>query len=491
MKRILFGLLTAIVLAFAVCGVAAEEIAQVFAYEDGVARYANADGKLGLVQESGVILTPAIYDEIGMFDPNGVAFTYRTVDGETYAGLIDRQGTQLVAPDAYVYIGIPYMCDVGYSNRYGVYNALGADGRRYAVFADGSATCLPDQMELGFSRSEFVDNLASFFINGSMFLETADGWRLFDKNAQPLSEVAWEYAKAFPIGGGAVKQGGLWGVVDWQGRLLVAPQYDCILSYTPLGIIVCDTDQEGRDFWGMLSTESGQVCLPLRYDDVFVASEDRLAVCENGQYGYMNSAFEWVVEPRWRWVSDFSDRAALVADESDTYMIDEDGQILIHFQDLNDQDIFWSGVAAVYDDVTNTVTVLNRGGETVQTIENVFISCEAHVADGLLLFAATDAEQAPLGYLSLNTGEIQIAPQWDKAEQFEDGFAIVGRDGACGVIDREGNVVIEPVYSAIWRTEYTDTVYFEALLEHDAGIDYDVFNQYGEVMSHWRASAAD
>lgn len=51
--------------------------------------------------------------------------------------------------------------------------------------------------------------------------------------------------------------------------------------------------------------------------------------------------------------------------------------------------------------------------------------------------------------------------------------------------------MIEPVYSAIWRTEYTDTVYFEALLEHDAGIDYDVFNQYGEVMSHWRASAAD
>ena len=84
-----------------------ERIARIFASENGLARYVDIDGRIGLVNDSGEVLVNAIYDDISMFDENGLAITTRTIDGETFCGLINKDGVLIVDDSAFCYIVSP------------------------------------------------------------------------------------------------------------------------------------------------------------------------------------------------------------------------------------------------------------------------------------------------------------------------------------------------------------------------------------------------
>lgn len=489
MRKMVLCMLMAALLAYGMAWAAAEDdIARIFAYEDGVARYANEEGKIGLVGESGDILAPAIYDEIGMFDENGLAITFREVDEASYYGLMDRNGRMVVDDRDYTYIGVGY---AGYlmhcnTNRFGVYGAMGRDEQSYNIFADGSVARFPDRETLD-NTNEWNRN--AFFIEGSILLRARNGWRLFDTDGVPLTDDVWEACEAFPVGGGAVKKDGLWGIVDARGNLTVDCQYDW-MSYTDFGVLVRARDEAGQLRWGMISPVTGEIIVPLIYDGIAALSESRMAVKADGLWGYLNEDYEWAISPRWEEAHDFSDRTALVADGSGEYLIDENGQVIVDFQAFPDGETYFSSdYIVVGDKVERTIIVLDHSGETVLTLTNAtFNGEEADISDGLLPIAFWGEEQG-VGFLSMETGEMALPPRWDEADNFEDGYAIVRKDGLYGVIDREGNEVIKPIYSFIHRVETVERVYFDAYIELDAvgghGVlcEYDVLNEAGEVMS--------
>lgn len=88
-----------------------------------------------------------------------------------------------------------------------------------------------------------------------------------------------------------------------------------------------------------------------------------------------------------------------------------------------------------------------------------------NASDGLLTFGIGDR----YGYIDLTTGRVACAPQWGWVSLFRDGFALVAdgckpadedsiafelmpKAGKVGVIDREFNTVISPVYDEITWT---------------------------------------
>ena len=463
-----------------------EEVLQVFAYENGLARYTNSDGKMGIIQASGNILVPAIYDDISVFDQNGLAISSRTVDQESYCGLIDQNGSMIVDDHMFCYIGALFHPNLGYSNQYGTYGARGNDGETYAIFSDGTIAQYPDRSIL--KSNAFLDtlNMSSFFVQGSVFLRSADGWRLYDTENKPLSSEAWDGYVPFPNGGGAVRKDELWGIVDHEGKLIVDYQYTICPEYTSYGIIVGNAIiAEKRPLWGMISLD-GTELLPLQFDHIATVSEDRIAVAYDKKYGYMNSTFEWVIPPQWETASDFHHHAACVSNGSEISVIDDSGIILINLPDLSKKRVFISDYIAVYDESEKIITLMNRSGEVVLFLENAIIDIEAQVADGLLPIGIINTSQVEYGYLNLDTKDIIIEPQWCEIANFINGSAIVcyGENEFYGVIDTKGNYIIEPIYSSISRIKNVDFIYFEAEIESEDAYHYYVYNSSGEVVQY-------
>lgn len=486
MKKFILSILLLVSLCYGATGFADEEVLQVFAYENGLARYTNSEGKMGIVQASGNILVPAIYDDISVFDQNGLAITSRTIHEESHCGLIDQSGSMIVDDHMFCYIGALFHPKLGYSNQYGMYGARGNDGETYAIFSDGTVTKYPDHSILNGNTFLSTLNMSSFFVQGSIFLRSADGWRLYDMDAKPLSPDTWNAYVPFPIGGGAVQKEDLWGIIDEDGNMIIDYQYTICPEYTSHGIIVGNAMKaEEKSLWGMISLD-GTELLPLQFDHISPVSEDRIAVAFGKKYGYMTSAFEWVIQPQWKTASDFHHHAACVSDGSEIIVIDDRGNKLISLPDSSEKRVFISDYIAVYDESKKTITLMNRSGEVVFILDNTIIDLEAQASDGLLPIGIINASQIDYGYLNLDTGNVIIEPMWCKIENFEDGFAIVcyGESELYGVVDTNGDYVIEPIYSSLSRIKEINSIYFEAEIESEDAYHYYVYNSSGEAVQY-------
>lgn len=461
-----------------------ERIARIFASENGLARYVDIDGRIGLVNDSGEVLVNAIYDDISMFDENGLAITTRTIDGETFCGLINKDGVQIVDDSAFCYIDVGYHSALGNSARYGVYEARTQNGKLCFLFADGTVGMYPDFSALGNTTREDAMNINSFFVNGSVFLRSVKGWCLYGLDACSRSDEFWDAYEPFPIGGGAVQKDGLWGMISANGQLLKNYQYTQRPQYTDFGIVVGNAESEEKPFYGIISLDGSEL-LPMQFEDIFPAGEDLLAVKTEDVYGYMDSTFQWIISPRWDEVESFSNHLACVMKDQELYVIDDHGKELLNIPDPSGKWILLTEQIGVYDEETNTLTLLNRDGKTVHFFEQIWIDPEGELSDAMMPVAIGDESNLNYGYLNLETGNIITNPDWCETGSFKDGRAvIVTSEALYGVIDLDGNTVIEPVYPYISRVEYANDVYFEVDMEEEGTFSFVVFNRDGSIIEY-------
>ena len=326
----------------------------------------------------------------------------------------------------------------------------------------------------------------SFFVQGAIFLRSADGWRLYDRDMKPLSTDAWNDYVPFPMGGGAVQKEELWGIVDHDGHMIVDYQYSMCPEYTSHGIIVGNkTTAREKLLWGMISLDGAEL-LPMKFDHISPISEGRMAVAFDNKYGYMNSAFQWVIQPQWETAGDFYHHAACVSVGSEISVIDDKGNELIHLPDSSAKRVFLSDGIAVYDENKKAVTLINRRAEVVLVLNNAIIDLEAEATDGLLPIAIINGSQIDYAYLNLNAGEVKTEAMWREVGNYEDGYAIVcdGESERYGVIDTHGDYVIKPIYSSISRIKEVNSIFFEAEIESENAYHYYVYNGFGELVQY-------
>ena len=478
MKRIIIPVLILILLCELVCY--AEDIEQEYAYMDGIARYRNAEGKLGLLKEPGIVLAAAEYDYIGFFDQNGLAPVCKTVNGEESWGMISRNGKKLIESDQFSYICEREHPGLGYSGQYGSYYAKGKNGEEYVVFADGTVSRFPDQEELNLTGLQAERNSDFYFINGSIFLYTDKGYRLFDKNFRLLSPETWSNCIPLSSGGGCVqKDGGLWGIVDSTGKPTVDYLYDWMIS-TDWGIIVKGQGSEKGQV-GMISCE-GKVLLPLQFEDIAVPSENRIAVLQDGKVGYMNPELEWVISPQWDGAEMFHNGLAVVYNRERKSVIDENGRTVL---DLSNHElrVLRSVQIAVYDEEKKRLTLYDREGKMISEIQNVYFPNSIEEKSGLLAVYLDNGEDQPVAaVVNIDTGEVISKPEWKTIEPFENGYAIVNcgeeEEPKLGVIDADGKYIVKPEYSSISQTAGV----FYADKEYEDSSDSFIFDTHGDIL---------
>lgn len=206
---------------------------------------------------------------------------------------------------------------------------------------------------------------------------TDEGWHLIDRDGRFVTSRA--YSDLTPVGDGLAAyqessaltprgQPGLWGVLSAGGREVS----DATL------------DGAARPSEGMVPAQRYRKML-------FIRLEKR--------WGFVDSAGDWVIEPRYTSVRAFSEGLAMVSD----------------------------GKRALY---------LNAAGDSVLTVDYP----AAHsFTDGL----ARVADESGVGFID-QTGSVIVPLNFEAASDFSSGRAVVRQGGAWGYIDTAGAWVIEP-----------------------------------------------
>ena len=198
-------------------------------------------------------------------------------------------------------------------------------------------------------------------------------------------------------------------------------------------------------------------------------SSDMLAVCANGEWGYISSADPsgFAVEPQFRTVTEFNGDIAFVYIGGKYAIINKQGSLLTEPRYDSFGSVSANGLIAIEED--GKWGYINADASYAITPK---FSTAAPFASGDV--AAVSINGA-YGYIS-DDGEYTIAPQYDMALEFtDDGLAAIKTDGKWGYIDKEGSAVIEPR--------------FEEAYSFDGGLatvkihgDYGIININGEIV---------
>ena len=195
---------------------------------------------------------------------------------------------------------------------------------------------------------------------------------------------------------------------------------------------------------------------------------------DGGKWGFINQQGQLLVPLNLRWVCEFSDGLAQVADDKGRRFIDTDGKTVIDLGKVSHAGNFREGLAPVYLDRSLQkqdwqTRFINKKGATVFTVDGY--AEEFH--EGLAVLIVKDeseAQKKKYGYLDL-TGRVAIAPQFAEAIEFNEGLAPVrqvktsrgpAKDDPGGLNDKAGDMwgYIDKTGQYIIKPQFNDTYPF-------------------------------
>lgn len=254
--------------------------------------------------------------------------------------------------------------------------------------------------------------IAPRFQNAGDFSEglapVRESWRWHFINAD--GEIAidgkgsFQEIREFHDGRAAVRIEGRWGYLNPQGEFAINPRFRSNEPFSE-GIAFVRSlnyrrwhyiDRNGNDLGAMLN--------PMDMDphDFTAFSNQRALVKDNNLYAYIDDQMQIVVDFSYAEAQPFGDGLAAVKISDRWGYIDVDGQLAI-------------------DPKFISAGVFNEGLAPVRLASNQF------------------------GYANTQ-GELAISEQFDAARPFYEERAVVQQDGLWGVIDRQGNWVVQPTF---------------------------------------------
>jgi len=296
------------------------------------------------------------------------------------------------------------------------------------------------------TRSEDAQNVSLYLVNqeGGYGFINREGKVVI---AGPFSNAWW-----FSEGLAPVSVGGKWGFIDATGQFAIEPRYDNVLSFSEGLAPVCSGEK-----WGYVDRR-GTVVIQPTFASVGAFSEG-LAVVWNGdprkepdsRIGYIDKTGRFVVEPRYGAdtfsARDFSEGLAAVKlpDQRRSGYIDRQGRMVIEPEFTYAGD-FSEGLAAVEigGPIRSQWFYIDKTGKRVLVLDStVTLACSFQ--EGL----ASIEYYGKKGDLSVGCidrqGRVVIAPIFSQIGPFSEGLASARMTpgGKFGYIDRTGKIVIE------------------------------------------------
>lgn len=254
----------------------------------------------------------------------------------------------------------------------------------------GEYVVLPEFDYLG----QLKNGLVPYEINGS--------FGYFDKKGKVKIAAIFEEAYDFDRGFAKVLINNKWGVVNHIGSYVFDPEYDDLKRFSTTTFAV-----KKNDSWGVLSIQNDTL-IPVLYDYVSEPSNSFYMVTKNDSFNYLSMdgglLFEnlWLTTyPEYKILGKYKQTPILYSTENG-----------YNYIQVNDQSVFKTAKDA-----------LGKYGEIVAFEKN-----------------------GVWGYLSTSPPKEIIKPRFDSAESFINGFGIVSLDSFVGLINKEGNFVIESYF---------------------------------------------
>ena len=270
---------------------------------------------------------------------------------------------------------------------------------------------------------QFSDGLAAAGKDGK--------YGYIDTKGNVVIEFKFDYTRSFNSSSIApARIGKQFGYIDKSGTFVIKPQFDVafpIVNGMAKGVDSMRTKSGRYEFTRYIVNEKTREVIEVDYDIVDDFGENGLApVCKFSKWGYINTKGEEVIKCQFREAGEFTNGIApvIMRDKSCAY-IDENGEIVMQFENFTKLGSFHNGLAW-FADKNGKVGYINKKGEIV--IEPQF-ELYANVI-------RQDIFKQESFYAGGNF--------------YDDGYAIVETSNyKQGVIDMNGNYVLEPIYDNI------------------------------------------
>lgn len=233
----------------------------------------------------------------------------------------------------------------------------------------------------------------------------------------------------------AANQNGLWGFLSETGSLAIPFQFMAVNDFS-------ESRASVQTAQGWTSVEaSGELSNNGFYQEMGNYKSGLAWVrAENGKYGYINKAGDFVIEPRLDMAHDFYGAVARVSYDGEYGLISTDGHWVQRPRFSTIEAFQPNGIAIARLATTqDRYVIIDQRGEILTSSSYREI---APFSEGRALVKSSNG----YGYLD-ESGKEVIAAHWGYAKSFSSGRAIVQQNGRCGYIDMNGELVIKCQYA--------------------------------------------
>lgn len=205
---------------------------------------------------------------------------------------------------------------------------------------------------------------------------------------------------------------------------------------------------------------TGKVMIPAKFDTVDSTPEitlngnsdqfsEGLSVATiHGRFGFIGTDGSWRINPIYGYARRFSEGLASVESierPNDCIIIDSKGKVVIQLEGMRCGGGFSHGLAAVS----------TRDGSDYIRTDGTFATTRRFAradrfSEGLAGVRMKDGQggAGKIGYID-ERGDVQISPRFDEARAFAGGAAAVMVDGKWGMIQHDGQFLLQPKYAFI------------------------------------------
>ncbi|MCD5325437.1 MULTISPECIES: WG repeat-containing protein [Pontibacillus] len=274
-----------------------------------------------------------------------------------------------------------------------------------------------------------------------------------------------------------------WGYIDRKGTIRIKPQYSYARDFQKNGLAVVEVDNRS----GVIDTKGDYVVEPL-YESVTEFSEGRATVYKDNGFQVINEKGTILTPGPYPYIGSYQNGLALFSLEKDgtTYYgyLNNQGEEAIPAQYLS-ADPF-TDARAVVQVKENQFALINRDGNPFYTYNYPYVG---NYGEGLLAFQ--EDRGGKYGYIN-ERGRVVIEPSYDYVQAFKEGRAVVtvAEDYIFryGLIDQKGKQIIKPIYDDLNRLGEKRIAVGKAIVPEQTylGSHYAIANLNGDLLSPFR-----
>ncbi|MGD1930473.1 MAG: WG repeat-containing protein [Leptolyngbyaceae cyanobacterium] len=282
-----------------------------------------------------------------------------------------------------------------------------------------------------------------------------------------------------------VNEGEVWGFIDSNGNAIVEPRFKEVTDFSE-GLAAVKSVWDGR--WGYIDA-SGSIVIEPVFNFATPFSEGRAVVTVDGNQGLIDKSGEYVLPPTFKKITKFSQERAFVLVKDNWQLVDESGRYVTQnsFKQVRG---FREGLAVFtgfnddydiqgYIDREGSISIL-AGDDFSIDIEGIGFSYGRapvyRLRTNLLSILWGRPSRRVYGLIN-NAGELIIPLKYELIDIDSPCRAITIANSQYGVIDLEGNVVVQNHYNYIG--DFSEGL---ALIQRNPGDKYGYIDGHGRLI---------